>query len=68
LKWQIKCGNDSDEEWKRRSNNSATAMFMKYKLPDSRQVLSDLFGSVGLYRGLYEVADSDVGGYRLILR
>ena len=43
-------------------------MFMKYKLPDSRQVLSDLFGSVGLYRGLYEVADSDVGGYRLILR
>jgi hypothetical protein len=63
----MKCRDDSDEEWKERSDDSATAMFAKYKQPDSGQVLSNLFGSVGLCGDPYEVADSDVGGYRLIL-
>ena len=47
-------------------SDSATTMFAKYKQPDSGQVLSNLVGWGGLCGGLYEAADSYVGGYRLI--
>jgi hypothetical protein len=50
---------DSDE-WNRRSENSATTMFMKYKQPDSGQVLSNLFRLGGLCRGLYKAAGLDI--------